>query len=688
MGHVGAKELERQPPDSAFDWARVAYTVLASRALDNLEEQRLVPERRVAYQFSARGHELAQVILGTLLTHPRDAVSVYYRSRPLVLTLGVSLVDAVAGSLGRSGGCSDGRDVGVVWNLPRREGACILPMAGDVGSQFTPAAGWAQAIHYRRRTLGEDNWEGAIAVAHGGDGAVATNGFWSALTMATTLQLPLVFYIEDNGFSISVPSTQQVPGGNIAKNLAAFSTLRVFDGDGTAPADVLAILGAAIDATRSGGGPCLVRLAVPRLSGHSAQDNQAYKSARLVEEEWRNDPIEKLQSWLVPRLMAPEEWKKLETRARRAVEAAFEAALRRPEPDSSTVRKWVFFERRIGGLDNGSATRGPEPRALGPRINMVSAIRRTLESELTVNPRLLVFGQDVGRKGGVHAATLGLQKTFGEARVFDTGLSEEGIIGRAVGLALAGLRPAAEIQFRKYADAGTEQLTNCGTIRWRTANRFMAPIVVRMPCGHARVGDPWHSVSNEAVWAHAIGWRVAYPSNAEDAVGLLRTALRSDDPTILLEHRAMLDAAWARRPYPGDDYVLPFGRGRVIEAGTQVTVVTWGGMVERCVAAAELSGVSAEVIDLRTIIPWDRDLVLTSLQKTRRCLIVHEDTVTGGFGAEIAAVVAKEAFYVLDAPIERIAVPDVPVPYNIRLMEAIMPSAPDIAVKMASLTKA
>jgi 2-oxoisovalerate dehydrogenase E1 component len=331
-----------------------------------------------------------------------------------------------------------------------------------------------------------------------------------------------------------------------------------------------------------------------------------------------------------------------------------------------------------------AANQTPKPE--GARINLLTAVRRTLEHELRTNPKVLVFGEDVGPKGGVHAATLGLHDTFGGKRVFDTSLSEEGIIGRAVGMALAGLMPVPEIQFRKYADPATEQLNNCGTIRWRTNNRWAAPIVVRLPGGYApKCGDPWHSVCNEVLWAHQTGWQVAMPSNAEDAVGLLRTALRSNNPTIFFEHRALLDGTWARRPYPGDEFVVPFGTARTIVDGDRLTVVTWGAMVERCEAAAQQSGYAVQVLDLRTIAPWDRGVVLASVRKTRRCLIVHEDTMTAGFGAEVAAVVAQEAFLNLDAPVRRMAIPDVPTPYNVALMNTLLPQVGDIAATMAEL---
>ena len=294
----------------------------------------------------------------------------------------------------------------------------------------------------------------------------------------------------------------------------------------------------------------------------------------------------------------------------------------------------------------------------------------------------MVFGEDVGPKGGVHGATLGLQEKYGRARVFDTSLSEEGIIGRAVGMALAGLVPVAEIQFRKYADPAAEQLNDCGTLRWRTNNRFAAPIVVRMPGGFFKCGDPWHSQTNEVAWVHGIGWRVAVPANAEDAVGLLRSALRGNDPTIFFEHRAMLDGASARRPYPGDSFIVPFGKARLVRSGSALTVITWGAMVERCEQAAQASGIDAEILDLRTLAPWDRQATFASVKKTRRCLIVHEDNLTAGFGAEIAATLVEEAFFDLDAPIERLTMPDIPSPHSPILLEAALPSVPRIAEAM------
>src|SRR5262249_12860167 len=376
--------------------------------------------------------------------------------------------------------------------------------------------------------------------------------------------------------------------------------------------------------------------------------------------EWARDPLPKLKAHVVPSMLSEKTWDGMEAAAKERVKRAAQIAEQRPVANPADVARHIFDEGEMqteGGLHNTGYMPprvNDEPKPEGARINMITAIRRVLDHELSVNPRMLVFGEDVGPKGGVHGVTLGLQDKFGAGRVFDTSLSEEGIIGRAVGMAVAGLMPVPEIQFRKYADPAAEQLNDCGTMRWRTANRFAAPMVVRIPGGFFKCGDPWHSQTNEVAWVHGIGWRVAVPSNAEDAVGLLRAALRGNDPTIYFEHRAMLDGAWSRRPYPGDDFVVPFGVARVVREGDELTIVTWGAMVERCEQAAAASGVHVEVLDLRTLSPWDKSAVLASVGKTRRCLIVHEDNVTAGFGAEIAAVLAKEAFFNLDAPIERL----------------------------------
>ncbi|HTD10819.1 MAG TPA: thiamine pyrophosphate-dependent enzyme, partial [Steroidobacteraceae bacterium] len=330
------------------DWKRVVTLLHASRALDEIEETRLVPQRKVLYQFSARGHDLAQILLGAQLTDAHDGVTVYYRSRPMMLALGVSLEDAAAGPLARSGSFSDGRDIGVVFNLPGRGRPSVLPACGGVGAQYTPAAGWAQAIRYRHEALQDRSFARSIAVVLGGDASTATNGFWSALNMATTLKLPMLFYIEDNGFGISVPSSLQTPGGNIAANLRAFGGLTILEGSGSEPREAAELIARAVRQVRVERAPLLLRLTVPRLCGHSGQDTQAYKSAEIVREERARDPLTHLHEFLVPAVMPEPEWTRLAGEARREAEAAVERALARPPPDPQGLTRHVFWTAADG----------------------------------------------------------------------------------------------------------------------------------------------------------------------------------------------------------------------------------------------------------------------------------------------------------------------------------------------------
>jgi 2-oxoisovalerate dehydrogenase E1 component len=397
--------------------------------------------------------------------------------------------------------------------------------------------------------------------------------------------------------------------------------------------------------------PALLRLTVPRLEGHSAQDTQTYKSEDEIASEWARDPLPKLKAQSA---LSDRDWAEIEREVTAEVAAAVAEAEIRGVSNPEHVTDHVFFQgqmQEVGGRAGlGIDGTSSEPRPEGQRINMVTAIRRTLEQEIDANPKVLVFGEDVGPKGGVHAVTLGLQEKFGVERV---------------------------------SEPATEQIHDCGTMRWRTNNRFAAPMVLRVPGGFFKCGDPWHSMTNEVEFVHNPGWKVAVPSNAEDAVGLLRGSLRGNDPVIFFEHRAMLDDSWARRPWPGDSYVLPFGKAKKTREGDRITIVTWGAMVPRCEAASE--GVSADVIDLRTLMPWDREMVLESVRRTRRCLIVHEDLRTGGFGAEIAAVVADEGFLDLDAPVARVTMPDIPSPHHPKLLEWAVPSVERIRAEIERL---
>jgi 2-oxoisovalerate dehydrogenase E1 component len=665
--------------NSGLNWKAVARTVLTSRAIDKIEETEMVPKGLVTYQFSARGHDLAQAILSEMIDHPHDAGTVYYRSRPFVLGQGMTAEEAFAGSLAREGSMTGGRDIGVVHMLQPRKRGTVLPASGDVGAQYSPGSGWAQAVKYYAEELKDESWRGAIAVALGGDGSTAANGFWAALNIATTQDLPMLFFIEDNGFGISVPSTYQTPGANIAANLAAFTNLRIYECKGYEPDEASSTIKEAVDYVREWQGPALIRVKIPRLCGHSFVDTQSYKAPELRAEEEACDPLPRLKDYMTKNLMTEDEWNALVEECNAEVRAAADRALAQSHGNTDEITRHVFSEK----ADQVSAT-----IEQGPRMNMQDAVRKTLETELEANKKLLIFGEDVGIKGGVHGATVDLQIKYGINRVFDTSLSEEGIIGRAVGMAIAGLKPVPEIQFRKYADPATEQINDCGTMRWRSLSKFTAPMVVRIPVGFGKkTGDPWHSVSGEAFFAHTIGWRIAYPSTTEDAVGLLRTALRGDDPTFFFEHRALLDTPQSRSNYPGDNFMLPFGKSKTVQEGSSLTIVTWGAMVDRAKQASQNFEGKIEILDLRTIVPWDKEAVLASVRKTNRVIVLHEDNWTCGMGAEIAAIIAKEAFSFLDAPVERIATFDCPVPYNTTLMDYVVPTVDNIRAGIEKLLK-
>ncbi len=690
-------KLKQSEEVAQFHWEKISYQLMLSRAMDTIEEQELVPEKLVHLQFSARGHDFAQIVLGSLLTHPHDAATGYYRSRPFVISLGVNVKTLISSSLAKSGGYSDGRDGGVVCNYPNPDhnGAILFPMCGGVGSQYSSISGWAQSILYQRVQLKQDAYQGAIGVSMGGDASMSTSGFWSALNISTTTNLPHLFVIEDNGYGISTEQKIQTPGGDQVANLAAYKNLKIIAGDGTDPVNTPMLISKAVSYVRSGQGSCLLRLKVPRLCGHTYQDTQTYKSELLLEQEKSRDPLPKLYTHLLrTSIVSEKKWQELLTNAEKEVRAAIAIVKQKPEPDPASLTRYVYAETDGQGNPDIQIRGGLLPeqqkktdcsydaKPQGSRINMLKAIRQVLDHELTINPKMLLFGEDVGPKGGVHGATLGLNNKYGNNRVFNTSLSEEGIMGRAVGMALNGLLPVPEIQFRKYAEPASEQITDIGMMRWRTNNQFAAPMVVRMPGGFDACGDPWHSMSDEVEWAHKTGWQVAMPSNAEDATGLLRFALRDNNPSIFFEHRSLLDAPWARKPYPGDDFIIPFGQANTVLTGDDLTVVCWGAMVERCLVATEVIDASIEVIDLRTIQPWDQTTVLQSVGKTHRCLIVHEDNLTAGFGAEIAAVLAKDAFFDLDAPIERLAMPNIPVPHNSGLLNAAIPNSERIAAMM------
>jgi 2-oxoisovalerate dehydrogenase E1 component len=514
--------------------------------------------------------------------------------------------------------------------------------------------GWAQAIRYK-------GWDGAVAVAMGGDGSIASSGFWSALNIATTLNLPMVFVIEDNGWGIGVPSYLQTPGGNIAENLRSFKNLTVLDGRGYIPEEAYCVLREGFEIARKNRA-VLIRFEVARIEGHSISDRQEYRSREEIEKSREKDPIVYLRKLV-------ENWEEVESRAKEDVERAWEEAKRR-EGERGNLKKYIFFE--------GEFAQGDKVREFNmnkhPKMKMALAIRKAMEEALEENEDVLIFGEDVGLKGGIYGITRGFMERVGERRVFDTSLNELGIVGRAEGMAYADLKPIAEIQFRKYADEARQVIHNIGFVRWRTNNAFSAPIILRIPVGFIRgISDPWHSFSAEQEFLHMFGWKIAYPSNAEDAYYLLKEALSMNDPVIFLEHRELYFSKLAEREI--SEY-LPFGRGRVVKSGNSLTIVSWGYTLYE--ALEGVKDMDVEVIDLRTLKPWDEELVFESVKKTGRLLVVHEDSLTCGFGAEIVSRVVEETFESLKIAPRRLAVPDVPIPFSQELFNLAYPTSDKI----------
>lgn len=674
-------------------WLSVLERALISRAMDDLEvtkEFRPNPDKplegKLKFQFGAKGHEIPQMIAAALLDHPHDGATVYYRSRPLMLGVGLSPFEAFASNMHKLEGVSGGRDIGVVFNHKQQSGVTVLPASGDVGAQFTPCVGWAQAVRYRAESMKEEEYKGAVGLAHAGDGATSTNGFWSAINIAAQEKLPYIMLIEDNQYALSVPWRYQTGAPSVVENLANFKGITIRSVEGGDVEALYGVLRDAIGGARSGEGPQLVHVKVPRLTGHNWQDPAAYKSAEEKEQDAKRDPLARLMAWLQNKKgVGAAQIEEMQARAtifaREQADAAWSQGT---EPQRSDALTHVFGE--------APTVSSVEPVREGPRLTLQQSIIKTLDDELAHDPAVLIFGEDVGAFGGVHRVTDGLQAKYGEDRCFDTSLNEEGIVGRSIGMSLCGLRPIPEIQFRKYADPAHEQITDAGSMRWRTNGRFGGPLVMRIPVGYQLMGgDPWHAVCGEAVFAHLPGWQIAYPSSAADAVGLLRTAIRGNSPVMFLEHRLLYRYREANAPYPGAEYMLPFGRAAKVRDGNDALIVTWGDTVYRSMeaanAVAQSTGKQTRILDLRTVVPWDKEAVISAVKEIGRVLIVHEDTMTCGFGAEIAAQVADEAFAYLDAPVRRVACEDVPSPTHHNLFDAVMPTTEKIQKALDGLVR-
>ena len=659
-----------------------------SRYLDD-REIALQKQSRVFFQISGAGHEALLLGLGRYLRAGYDWFFPYYRDRALMLSLGVTpeeiLYQAVGSSLDPSSG---GRQMPCHWGNVRLN---VVTESSATGSQCLSAVGCAEASRYisRRPALPGCTAHGdELTYVSLGEGATSEGEFWESLNSACTLHLPVVFVVADNGYAISVPSTDQSPAP-ISEMVRGFRGLHVHSIDGRDYFKVRRKAEGIVAEVRAGVGPALIHAKVTRPYSHSSADTQSkYRSPEELADETAHDPLALMEKAILSgRLMTEEEVQALKDEAKRIVAEASRTALAAARPDPATITDHVVALPTVPpeaeAADDGSG----EVVALG------EAIRRTLRERMAEDDRIRVFGEDVADarevvlanvegKGGVFGTTFGLQREFGLARCYNTPLAEANIVGRAVGQAIRGLRPVPEVQFFDYIWPAMQQIkTEAATIRWRSNGAFTCPLVLRVPIGgYLSGGAIWHSQSGESIFAHVPGLTIVMPSRAADAVGLLRTALSAEDPVMFLEHKHLLRQPYTRTPFPSPGFMIPFGKGRVVAEGTDLTIVTWGATVEKSrQAVAQLDGASVEIIDLRSILPWDREMVAESVGRTNRLLVVHEDILTCGFGAEVAAWVGEHCFADLDAPVSRVGATDTHVAYEPGLEKAVLPQVEDIA---------
>ena len=667
-----------------------------SRALDDREIS-LQKQSRVFFQISGAGHEALLLALARHLRPGYDWFFPYYRDRALMLGLGVSPLDILLQAVGSADDpSSGGRQMPCHWGFVDKN---VVTQSSPTGSQCIPAVGCAEAARYisRRPDLPGCSAHGdELTYVSLGEGATSEGEFWESLNTACTLHLPVLFLVADNGYAISVPVSEQGPAP-ISELVRGFRGLEVHHVDGRDYFAARRTGRRAIDHVRAGVGPGLIHATVTRPYSHSAADTQSkYRPPEELAEEAEHDPILLLERSLVKhRVLTEDEARAIHLDARLTVAKAAKQALAAPRPDPASVARHVL------ALPSIPDPVPPTSQESGEEVTFGESIRRTLHEQMAADERIRVFGEDVADareavlanvegKGGVFGTTFGLQRAFGLARCYNTPLSEANIVGRAVGQAIRGLKPAPEIQFFDYIWPAMQQIkSEAATIRWRSNGRFSCPMVLRVPIGgYLSGGAIWHSQCGESIFAHVPGLLVAFPSRARDAAGLLRAAFRCDDPVLFLEHKHLLRQAYARDPYPPADYVVPFGRADYVRRGTDLTIVTWGATVEKSRQAAdrlEGDGCSVEVVDLRTLVPWDHDMVAESVRRTGKLLVVHEDVVTCGFGAEVSAWVSSELFSDLDGPVRRVGAKDTHVAYEPALEAATLPQVDDIAAAARDL---
>jgi 2-oxoisovalerate dehydrogenase E1 component len=689
---------------------RLYRTMYLSRRLDDREIQ-LKRQNKIYFQISSAGHEAVTAAMALLLRSGVDWIYPYYRDRALCLMLGVTPLEMLLQAVGaKDDPASGGRQMPSHWGHNKLN---IVSKSSCTGTQFVQAIGAAEATLYydhhpkaleqaKNAPLGEfvahDPEE--IVYVSSGDGATSEGEFWESLNVACAKKLPIFYLVEDNGYAISVPIEVQTAGGNIARLTKGFPGLHVAECDGTDPLESYSICKEGVRYVRERRGPALVHAKVTRPYSHSLSDDERlYKTPEEREVEARRDPLSKFSLFLIREsLMDQKEIEALEAEVDREVRDAADQALAAEPPTVESIPHNIYSPE----IDPTSATFVAQPQPNGAPKTMVEMVQATLLDEMARDERITVFGEDVADasreenlrevkgKGGVFKATAGLQRKYGADRVFNTPLAEASIVGRAIGMATRGLKPVAEIQFFDYIWPAMMQIRDelC-VMRWRSNGAFKAPALLRVAIGgYLTGGAVYHSQSGESIFTHCPGLRVVMPSTALDVAGMLRTAIRCDDPVMFLEHKHLYRQPYNRSEYPGADFTIPFGKARMVREGNQVSIITYGAVVRRAEVAAsalEREGISAEILDLRSLSPYDWEAICGTVRKTHRVIVAYEDMLSWGYGAEIAARIAEELFDELDAPLKRVAAMDTFCGYHPTLEDAILPQTDDIAVAVRQL---
>ena len=674
--------------------------MVTSRAMDE-REITLKRQNKTFFQISSAGHEAIGVAVAAHLKPAHDWFYLYYRDRALSLALGQTplehFLQAVAAEADRASG---GRQMPCHFADPQMN---ITSMSSPTGTQFLQAVGCAEA-GYRAARLPEleerigRHQEDEVVLVSAGDGATSEGEFWESLNTACTLRLPVLFLIEDNAYAISVPVEVQTAGGSISRLVSSFPDLFVVECDGTDVVDSYKASRAAVRHCREGRGPAMIHAHTIRPYSHSMSDDERmYRTAEERFAEEARDPLTRTRQLLLDlKIGTEEQLDRIEAEAHVSVREAANEAIGYPQPPPERALRNLYSETLPPTRPEFDTEADPALAPAGKKLTVVDLINRCIGDEMERDPRIVVFGQDVADasreealeqvqgKGGVFKVTHGLQKRFGADRVFNSPLAEANIVGRAIGMAGRGLRPVVEIQFFDYIWPAFMQIRNeLATMRYRSNGAFEAPVVIRVPFGgYLTGGGIYHSQTGASLFTHTPGLRVVLPSNALDASGLLRTAIRCDDPVLFLEHKHLYRQVYNKSPEPGKDFMIPFGKARVVREGADLTIVTCGALVKRSQDAARMAfekdGIEAEIVDLRSLSPFDMDAIATSVRKTNRVLVAYEDGLSWGYGAEIAARVADELFPWLDAPVRRIASRDCWVAYAPRIEEAILPQVPDV----------